>query len=71
MNMKRNHRVQFIVQLQTPGTIQGSILSYLSTGKYKQLISNKERHHTQHIIVLGLPFVTLHTGSKMEGCWKG
>lgn len=46
MNMKHNHQVQFIVQLRTPGTLQGIILSYLSTVKYKQLIFNKERYHT-------------------------
>lgn len=69
--MKHNHRIQFIVQLQTLGTLQGSILSYLSTGKYKQSIFNKERYRTQHIIIFGLPFITLHMRSKMEGMWKG
>lgn len=69
--MKHNDLVQFIVQLQTPGALQGSIPSYLSTGKYKQLIFNKERYRTQHMIIFGLPFVTLHMRSKMEGVWKG
>lgn len=69
MKMKHNHRVQFIVQLQTPGTLQGSILSYLSISKTKLIIFNKELYHPYHPLWFALCYLThkVQDGEGLEG----
>ena len=68
--MKHAHRVQFIVQLQTLGTLQDCILSHWLMGEYKQFVFNKERYHAPPINIFDLPFVSLTTTPKIERVWK-